>query len=199
GTSPCTISLPGSPPYVANNAEAGAGVMNLFDATVNSVNCAYIRLGVDVGLSKIVDMAHRLGIPAGVKLGTTPSLSIGSYEVTPLQMASVYSTLAADGVQRPPTFVQKVTDSSGPAARRRGSGRHRWHLPGVHLPRLHERRPRRPARGRLHGSRPEPDPARALPDRPGLARRPHRSTPAAGGASSSGSRRASCPASARPV
>ena len=113
GTSPCTISLPGSPPYVANNAEAGAGVMNLFDATVNSVNCAYIRLGVDVGLSKIVDMAHRLGIPAGVKLGTTPSLSIGSYEVTPLQMASVYSTLATDGVQRPPTFVQKVTDSSG--------------------------------------------------------------------------------------
>jgi penicillin-binding protein 1A len=113
GTSPCTITLPGSPPYVANNAEAGAGAMSLVDATVNSVNCAYIRLGVNVGLPKVVDMAHQLGIPAGVKLGTTPSLSIGSYEVTPLQMASVYSTLAADGVRRTPTFVQKVTDGAG--------------------------------------------------------------------------------------
>jgi membrane peptidoglycan carboxypeptidase len=115
GTSPCTISVPGSPAYVANNAEAGAGVMSLVDATANSVNCAYIRLGVDVGLPKVVEMAHRLGIPAGVKLGATPSVSIGSYEVTPLQMASVYSTLAAEGVRRPPTFVEKVTDSTGAA------------------------------------------------------------------------------------
>ncbi|HWC39667.1 MAG TPA: transglycosylase domain-containing protein, partial [Acidimicrobiales bacterium] len=113
GTAPCTIALPGSAPYVANNAEVGAGVMNLVDATVNSVNCAYIRLGVDVGLPKIVDMAHLLGIPASEKLGATPALSIGSYEVTPLQMASVYATIAADGVHRQPTFVAKVTDSSG--------------------------------------------------------------------------------------
>jgi penicillin-binding protein 1A len=70
---------------------------------------------VDVGLPKVVDMAHRLGIPATVKLGTTPSLSIGSYEVTPLQMASVYATLAADGVHRTPSIVQRVTDSSGTA------------------------------------------------------------------------------------
>ncbi len=115
GTSPCTISLPGSPPYVANNAEAGAGVMSLLDATANSVNCAYIRLGVDVGLPKVIDMAHRLGIPATVKLGTTPSLSLGSYEVTPLQMASVYATLAADGVHRTPSLVQGIIDSSGTA------------------------------------------------------------------------------------
>jgi penicillin-binding protein 1A len=113
GTAPCTISLPGAPPYVAINAEQGAGVMSVMDATVNSVNCAYIRLGVDVGLPKVVDMAHRLGIPAGVKLSATPSLSIGSYEVTPLDMASVYSTLAAEGVHRSPTFVAKVTDTTG--------------------------------------------------------------------------------------
>jgi penicillin-binding protein 1A len=97
---------------VANNAEAGAGVMSLLDATANSVNCAYIRLGVDVGLPKIVDTAHRLGIPATVKLGTTPSLSIGTYEVTPEQMASVYATLAADGVHRTPSLVERITDSS---------------------------------------------------------------------------------------
>jgi penicillin-binding protein 1A len=115
GTAPCTISLPGSGPYVANNAEAGAGVMSLLDATANSVNCAYIRLGVDVGLPKVVDMAHRLGIPASVKLGTTPSVSLGSYEVTPLEMASVYATLAADGVHRTPSLVQRITDPSGTA------------------------------------------------------------------------------------
>jgi penicillin-binding protein 1A len=112
GTSPCTIQYPGSGPYVANNAEPGAGVMNLWDATANSVNCAYIRLGVDVGLPKVADMAHRMGIPAKVKLSASPSLSIGTYEVTPLQMASAYSTLAADGVHHSPSFIEKVTDSS---------------------------------------------------------------------------------------
>jgi penicillin-binding protein 1A len=112
GTSPCTIQYPGSGPYVANNAEPGGGVMNLWDATANSVNCAFIRLGVDVGLPKVVDMAHRMGIPAKVRLAASPSLSIGTYEVTPLEMASAYSTLAADGVHHTPSFIEKVTDSS---------------------------------------------------------------------------------------
>jgi penicillin-binding protein 1A len=112
GTAPCTIALPGSGPYIANNAEPGGGVMNLWDATANSVNCAFIRLGVNVGLPKVADAAHRMGIPAKVRLSPTPSLSIGSYEVTPLQMASAYSTLAADGVHHPPSFIEKVTDSA---------------------------------------------------------------------------------------
>jgi penicillin-binding protein 1A len=113
GTAPCTIALPDSPRYVAHNAEQGAGVMNLWDATANSVNCAYIRLGVDVGLDNVVKMAHRMGIPASTNLGTTPSVSIGAYEVTPLQMASAYSTLANNGVHHDPSFVEKVTDRSG--------------------------------------------------------------------------------------
>ncbi|HWC37158.1 MAG TPA: transglycosylase domain-containing protein, partial [Acidimicrobiales bacterium] len=112
GTAPCTIQYPGSGPYVANNAEPGGGVMNLWDATANSVNCAYIRLGVDVGLPKVADVAHRMGIPAKVRLAASPSLSIGTYEVTPLEMASAYSTLAADGVHHAPSFVEKVTDSA---------------------------------------------------------------------------------------
>jgi penicillin-binding protein 1A len=112
GTAPCTIRLPDSGPYVANNAEPGGGVLNLWDATANSVNCAYIRLGVDVGLPKVVDAAHRMGIPAKVRLVPSPSLSIGTYEVTPLEMASAYSTLAADGVHHTPSFIEKVTDSS---------------------------------------------------------------------------------------
>jgi membrane peptidoglycan carboxypeptidase len=112
GTAPCTIALPGSGTYVANNAEPGGGILNLWDATANSVNCAYIRLGVDVGLPKVVDVAHRMGIPAKVRLLPSPSVSIGTYEVTPLQMASAYSTLAADGVHHAPSFIEKVTDSS---------------------------------------------------------------------------------------
>jgi penicillin-binding protein 1A len=53
-----------------------------------------------------------MGIPGNVRLAASPSLSIGTYEVTPLQMASAYSTLAADGVHHTPSFVEKVTDSS---------------------------------------------------------------------------------------
>jgi penicillin-binding protein 1A len=65
-----------------------------------------------VGLPKIADAAHRMGIPAKVNLRQVITLPIGTSEVTPLEMASAYSTLAADGVHHAPTFIEKVVDSS---------------------------------------------------------------------------------------
>ncbi len=113
GTQPCTFNLPHAPPYVAHNAEPGAGVMSLTTATANSVNCAYIRLGLKVGLNNVVAEAHRLGIPNSVPLTPVPSISIGSEEVTPLDMASAYATLADNGIYHRPTFVSRVTDEYG--------------------------------------------------------------------------------------
>jgi len=113
GSSPCTLRVPGFDVYKPGNYEGSAGgTMSLTDATAKSVNCAYARLGVAVGLDKVVDMAVRLGIPRD-RLDTFPSISLGAEEVTPLEMAAAYAAIANDGVFHPPTFVQQVADRRG--------------------------------------------------------------------------------------
>jgi penicillin-binding protein 1A len=113
GTTPCRLKVPGFAPYDVENFEgAGGGVMSLTDATVHSVNCAYVRLGAYIGLDKVIDMAGRLGIPEQ-RLKPYPSISLGAQEVTPLEMATAYATIANDGVYQPPRFVEKVVDRRG--------------------------------------------------------------------------------------
>jgi penicillin-binding protein 1A len=113
GTSPCTLTPPGFAPYTPGNYEGSAGgVMSLTDATAHSVNCAYARLGLAVGLDKVVDMANRLGLKKQKPMAY-PSISLGAQEVTPLEMASAYATMANDGVSHAPRFVEKVTDRRG--------------------------------------------------------------------------------------
>jgi penicillin-binding protein 1A len=56
-------------------------------------------------------MAHALGIVS--KLKPVPSIALGSLEVTPLELTSVYATLAAGGLYHPPRAVRRVRDSSG--------------------------------------------------------------------------------------
>lgn len=115
GTSPCTLKIPGykGVPPRTQNAEGSGGVQSLRSATENSVNCAYFRLGAAVGLPKIVEMATRLGVTHPINPAYY-SLSIGSSDgVSPLDMATVFATLAADGVHHDPTFIKRVEDSRG--------------------------------------------------------------------------------------
>ena len=108
-----TINVPGFAPYKPGNYEGeGGGVMTLTQATTKSVNCAYARLGVIVGLDKVVDMAVKLGLPRD-RLDPYPSISLGAEEATPLEMAAAYATIADEGVYHPPSFVEKVTDRAG--------------------------------------------------------------------------------------
>jgi len=110
GSSPCTVTARGFPSYSPKNVEGEAnGAVSLLNGLAHSVNCAYVRLGVAVGLDRIVDMAGRLGIPRS-KLTALPSISLGTEEVSPLDMASAYATIADDGVRHEPRFIEKVVD-----------------------------------------------------------------------------------------
>ncbi|MBW3668460.1 MAG: PBP1A family penicillin-binding protein [Actinobacteria bacterium] len=113
GTSPCTVKVPGFAPYTPGNYEGSPGaVMSLTEATAKSVNCAYVRLGAHIGLDKVVDMGVKMGIPRA-RLEALPSISLGSKEVTPLEMASAFATIANDGVYHAPRFVERVLDRKG--------------------------------------------------------------------------------------
>ena len=120
GMSPGTMVDAGSPasiptkpkPWIVSNSEGkGRGSMSLASATYASVNTVYARVIWALGAKKTVAMAHKLGIKT--KLSSYPSIALGAQNVTPLEMASAYATLANGGVYNTPTFITSVTDSDG--------------------------------------------------------------------------------------
>ncbi len=66
-------------------------------ALERSYNPATARLALQVGIDEIVELANAMGV-AG-KLQPNPSVALGAAEVTPLELATVYATLAAGGVR----------------------------------------------------------------------------------------------------
>ncbi len=88
-----------------------AGPESVAAATIHSDNTVYARLALDVGPDAIASMAQKLGVRT--QLQPTPSLALGSGAVTPLDMASVYATLAAGGIYSRPFAIRKVVFAGG--------------------------------------------------------------------------------------
>ena len=100
----------GEDPYVVDNYDfIERGPINLEKAMADSDNTVFVQLALDLGLQRVVDMAHELGIESEVD--AYPSTAIGGLRVgvTPLEMASAYSTFANAGTHMEPYLVQKVT------------------------------------------------------------------------------------------
>lgn len=90
---------------------AYAGPETVAAATIQSDNTVYARLALDVGAGAIAAMAQKLGVQT--QLQPTPALALGTGAVTPLDMASVYATLAAGGVYSRPLAVRRVVFPGG--------------------------------------------------------------------------------------
>jgi membrane peptidoglycan carboxypeptidase len=130
GGAPCRIKFfegtPGQPDYFPwwdvskdgrdghsflNASGEGGGTATLYSQTKNSVNCAFLRLLTSVGPEKVRDMAAKLGLTRPV--GKYLSIGIGDTPHSPLEMATVYSTLADEGVRHDPVFINRIEDSEG--------------------------------------------------------------------------------------
>lgn len=103
-----------------NSDDAFHGKVTARDAVEHSYNVATARLALQTGLRRIVDGAHRLGVDE--PLEPVPALALGAFEVTPMEMATVYSTLAAGGIRPSLHLLRAVLDS------------HRMPLEGHQLP-----------------------------------------------------------------
>jgi penicillin-binding protein 1A len=77
-----------------------------------SINCAFVRLGLMVGVDHVLDVAKRMGVDTSAMLAV-PSASIGTFEVSPLQMASAFGALANGGVRHNPYFIERIVDRDG--------------------------------------------------------------------------------------
>src|SRR5215210_6647070 len=69
--------------------------------------------GLKGGPEKIAEVARRCGISAGLPEHPRPSIVLGAYEVSPLDMASAYATVANDGRRVEPTAISKVVSDEG--------------------------------------------------------------------------------------
>jgi penicillin-binding protein 1A len=108
GTSPCAFPVWGK----TQNAEGGGGIMTLRAATAGSVNCAFARTQLAVGFPKVIDTAHALGITQQT-LKPILTLTLGTIESTALEMATVTSTIADEGMHHPPLFVSRIVGPDG--------------------------------------------------------------------------------------
>jgi penicillin-binding protein 1B len=85
------------------------GTVTFRRALEKSLNSATARIAREVGVKRVSDIAHRLGVQS--PLPAVPSLSLGAAEVTPLEVAYAFSTLANNGVRARPLAVKQVMDA----------------------------------------------------------------------------------------
>jgi penicillin-binding protein 1A len=100
--------------WTVNNAESNlAGNFNLHVAMDGSINAVFARLSADIGPTRTVNMAYNVGIPRSDHLPKVYSIILGTGLVSPLDMASAYSTFAANGIHHNPLAITDVTAPTG--------------------------------------------------------------------------------------
>ncbi|MFI6878343.1 transglycosylase domain-containing protein [Streptomyces sp. NPDC050400] len=83
--------------------------IDLREAMRESVNSAYVQLGMDVGLDKVKEAAQSAGILDGSFASANfPSFSLGTSDPSAIRMAGAYGTFATSGQQNDPYSVTSV-------------------------------------------------------------------------------------------
>jgi penicillin-binding protein 1A len=106
--------LPEDPTWsVHTDTNSYAGSINITHATTISDNTVFAQLAVDLGPSKLDQIAHAMGVTS--KLTANPAEVIGGLTdcCTMLEMADAYATLASGGLHYPPTIVNRVVFPDG--------------------------------------------------------------------------------------
>ncbi len=94
------------------------GNVALHTALSKSYNLATVNLGLKLGLNKVVNTLHALGIEA--EIPEYPSLLLGALNLSPLQVTQMYQTLASGGFQVPLRTIKEVLDKDGKPLQRYG-------------------------------------------------------------------------------
>ena len=89
-----------------------SGVTTMRDALAHSKNVPTVRLAMEIGVDRVIDMARQMGITGNIP--AVPSVVLGTAEVTPMDLLSAYAGFANLG-ERPtmPRYVTKVVDRDG--------------------------------------------------------------------------------------
>ncbi len=108
--SPVSIAFGNSVYEPRNYHDSYKGEVTARYALTLSLNNATVRLAQDVGFDKVAALARAAGITSA---RGTPSVALGSYDATPLEMAGAYTVFANGGKHLTPDLVRSVRDSKG--------------------------------------------------------------------------------------
>ncbi|WP_433451354.1 transglycosylase domain-containing protein [Streptomyces sp. CA-142005] len=98
----------GSVFYQRNESDHKWGYITLRKAMEQSINTPFVQLGMDVGMSKVRDVAQASGILKDSFSTLNPSFAIGTSTPSAIRMADAYSTFAASGEHADPYSVTEV-------------------------------------------------------------------------------------------
>lgn len=95
------------------------GEVTFMEGLARSLNTVAVRLAQIDGVSKVIDMARRLGISTQY-LPEDLSVSLGTASVTPLEMCVVYSTFANNGYKVTPFGIKEIKSKNGESLEQTG-------------------------------------------------------------------------------
>jgi membrane peptidoglycan carboxypeptidase len=97
---------------VENFGHEQFGYIDLIKATEESVNTVYVQLNAQIGPNRTRAAAYAAGIPKSAHVSDTLSNVLGPANPHPIDLASAYATIAAQGIRRTPFVVRSVTEVS---------------------------------------------------------------------------------------
>ena len=105
---PTTFIYDGDRTYEPNNyKQQYRGLVTAREALQHSLNVPTIKIAERVGYDRVARMAKRLGLNAKIK--GYPSVALGAFEVTPIEMAGAYTVFANEGRRLEPHALLRVT------------------------------------------------------------------------------------------
>ncbi|EEX34810.1 MULTISPECIES: penicillin-binding protein 1B [Vibrio] len=111
------ISLKGSKGSVwspRNYDRKFRGDVPLYIALAKSLNVPTVQLGMQLGIRNVVNTLEKLGVDRN-EIRPVPSMFLGSFTLTPFQVAQMYQTLTNSGKRAPLSALRSVVDLEGNA------------------------------------------------------------------------------------
>jgi penicillin-binding protein 1B len=95
----------------ANYDGVSHGSVSLLEALTRSYNQATVRLGLNIGVSHLLNKLRQLGVDADIP--AVPSIFLGAVELSPFEVTQIYQSLAAGGYSVPLRSLIAVKTATG--------------------------------------------------------------------------------------
>jgi membrane peptidoglycan carboxypeptidase len=111
---------------ISNSQNESCGECTLTQALAKSINTIFVPLAARVGPDKVAQVATDAGIDTKKhKLDPVPTITLGTSDVSPLDQAVGYATIAAQGIEAQPYLVSRVVSADGRVVYRAQKKTHR--------------------------------------------------------------------------
>ena len=115
-SAPAVFTFEHADPWTVHNSEgSGAGLVPLDEAMVRSINGVYARLGLHLGPGTMATQAELMGVRS--PLPPVPAIALGSAQLSVVDIAAAYATLANYGTAIEPTTIRRIRRADGSVLR----------------------------------------------------------------------------------